>query len=46
MPGGLVAYPSSVLMNVIPAQVAGVILPGVSGSASGGALHIFGLAIG
>src|SRR6266481_3644719 len=24
VPGGLVAYPSSVLMNVIPAQVAGV----------------------
>src|SRR5215469_9202313 len=24
VPGGLVAYPSSVLMNVVPAQVAGV----------------------
>ena len=24
MPGGLVAYPSSVVMNVVPAQAAGV----------------------
>ncbi|TWT24321.1 histidinol dehydrogenase [Planomicrobium sp. CPCC 101110] len=52
VPGGTAAYPSSVLMNVIPAQVAGVgriVLispPGKDGSLSDGVLaaaHILGI---
>ncbi len=42
VPGGLVAYPSSVVMNVIPAQVAGVGAIAVAsppGAASGGLPH-------
>lgn len=53
VPGGTAAYPSSVLMNVIPAQVAGVrriVLispPGKDGALSDGVLaaaHILGIA--
>jgi histidinol dehydrogenase len=42
VPGGLVAYPSSVVMNVIPAQVAGVgeiAVASPPGAASGGLPH-------
>lgn len=53
VPGGTAAYPSSVLMNVIPAQVAGVARivlispPGKDGTLSDGVLaaaHILGIA--
>ncbi|MBT2571895.1 histidinol dehydrogenase [Planococcus sp. ISL-110] len=52
VPGGTAAYPSSVLMNVIPAQVAGVLRivlispPGKDGTLSDGVLaaaHILGI---
>jgi histidinol dehydrogenase len=42
VPGGLVAYPSSVVMNVIPAQIAGVgeiAVASPPGAASGGLPH-------